>query len=122
MYNEGYSDGRKSTRRYWGVPGKTPWSTITYANGPGFLEHFNNDPKQPWKDIRNLKFQDLNYRSPAFISTNETYASHGGEDVPIIAKGPWAHLFTGKFKEIKNIYVCYFIFFYSFISYFYRSS
>ena len=28
------------------------WSTISYANGPGFLEHFTNDTDRAWTDIR----------------------------------------------------------------------
>ena len=70
-----------------------PWSTITYANGGGFYDHFTNDPNSPWKDIRNMNWKEFNYRSPALIGVDDE--SHGGEDVPILAKGPWAHLFTG---------------------------
>ncbi len=28
------------------------YSTISYANGPGFYKHFTNDSRVPWKDMR----------------------------------------------------------------------
>ena len=93
VYNEGFSDGRKSRRQLWGEPGKVPWSTITYANGAGFYDHFTNDTKSPWKDIRSMNWKEFDYKSPSLIGVKDE--SHGGEDVPILAKGPWAHLFTG---------------------------
>jgi alkaline phosphatase len=95
VYNEGYSDGRKDKRQLWGEPGKLPWSTISYANGRGFYDHFNNNTTSPWKDIRNMNWKEFEYRSPALIGVVDE--SHGGEDVPILAKGPWAHLFTGMY-------------------------
>ena len=29
----------------------------------------------------------------------DEYETHGGEDVPILANGPWAHLFVGVHEE-----------------------
>ena len=40
-----------------------------------------------------MNWKEFNYRSPALIGVDDE--SHGGEDVPILAKGPWSHLFTG---------------------------
>ena len=33
------------------------------------------------------------------IDSGDTYESHGGEDVPILANGPWAHLFVGVHEQ-----------------------
>lgn len=27
------------------------------------------------------------------------YESHGGDDVPVYASGPWAHLFSGNYEQ-----------------------
>ena len=29
----------------------------------------------------------------------DDYETHGGEDVPVLANGPWAHLFTGVHEQ-----------------------
>ena len=29
----------------------------------------------------------------------DDYETHGGEDVPVLARGPWAHLFTGVHEQ-----------------------
>ena len=29
----------------------------------------------------------------------DDYETHGGEDVPVLAQGPWAHLFTGVHEQ-----------------------
>ena len=41
---------------------KTAWSTISYANGDGFMDHFTGNPEHPWKDIRNMDFTADDYR------------------------------------------------------------
>lgn len=74
---------------------KAAWSTISYANGPGFYSHFTNHSERPWKDIRDMDFTDDQYMAPALLPTFDGYETHGGEDVPFLAIGPWAHLFTG---------------------------
>ena len=54
---------------------------------------------QPWTDIRNVDFNDNNYRAPALHPVADEYETHGGEDVPILANGPFAHLFTGVHEQ-----------------------
>ena len=29
----------------------------------------------------------------------DNYETHGGEDVPVMARGPWAHLFSGVHEQ-----------------------
>ena len=53
------------------------------------------NPKNLWKDIRDMDFTNNNYKAPAMMYTSEGDETHSGEDVPILANGPWAHLFTG---------------------------
>ena len=72
---------------------------ISYANGLGFYDHFTNGSSGPWKDIRKMDFTNDQYRSPAMMPTFDEYETHGGEDVPLLANGPWAHLFVGVHEE-----------------------
>eukprot|EP00096_Caligus_rogercresseyi_P009600 TRINITY_DN3280_c0_g1_i1.p1 TRINITY_DN3280_c0_g1~~TRINITY_DN3280_c0_g1_i1.p1 ORF type:complete len:542 (+),score=89.09 TRINITY_DN3280_c0_g1_i1:261-1886(+) len=69
-----------------------PFSTISYANGPGHEDHFVNNVMV---DIRTLDYESDNYKSPAMWSGPDKYETHGGEDVAIYATGPQSHLFTG---------------------------
>ena len=39
------------------------------------------------------------HRSPAMLPVADDYETHGGEDVPVLARGPWAHLFTGVHEQ-----------------------
>ncbi|XP_045772643.1 membrane-bound alkaline phosphatase-like [Maniola jurtina] len=70
-----------------------PYSTLSYANGPGYKPH--SDFKR-----HNLMLDDmnnLNYTFPSMVPiARET---HGGDDVAVFAKGPWAHLFTGNYEQ-----------------------
>ena len=78
------------------------WSTISYANGLGFQYHFTNDTNNPWKDLKNMpetEWKGDQYRSPAMLPVADEYETHGGEDVPVLAKGPWAHLFVGVHEQ-----------------------
>ena len=74
---------------------KTAWSTISYANGEGFDDHFTKDTEQLWQDIREMNFTSDDYRQPAMFKPKKETETHGGEDVPVLATGPWAHLFVG---------------------------
>jgi hypothetical protein len=29
----------------------SPYTTLSYANGPGFLNHFTGNDRRPWKDV-----------------------------------------------------------------------
>nr|ACO14661.1 Alkaline phosphatase, tissue-nonspecific isozyme precursor [Caligus clemensi] len=75
---------------------KIPYSTISYANGPGYEDHFVNGTMV---DIRNLDYESDNYKSPSMWMGPEKYETHGGEDVAIFAAGPQSHLFTGVHEQ-----------------------
>ncbi|XP_043282455.1 alkaline phosphatase 4-like isoform X2 [Venturia canescens] len=83
------------------VPGRKPYETLTYANGPGFFHHRNNastNINETWIPVENETDRaDPFYRSLAtFYLKDET---HGGEDVGVYAIGPWSHLFRGTFEQ-----------------------
>ncbi|XP_004923692.2 membrane-bound alkaline phosphatase-like [Bombyx mandarina] len=70
-----------------------PYTTLSYANGPGYKPHE--------KFLRhNLMLDDinhLNFTYPSLVPiVRET---HGGEDVAVYATGPWSHLFTGNYEQ-----------------------
>ena len=68
------------------------YSTISYANGPGFSEHYLADKRpqnalSPWKDVRETDYDDKDYRQPAMTPGPDNSETHGGEDVGIFATG-----------------------------------
>lgn len=40
---------------------------------------------------------NVNYRYPSLVELE--METHGGDDVMVFARGPWAHLFTGNFEQ-----------------------
>lgn len=69
-------------------------TTLSYANGPGGVDGPRRDPAAEATEA-------LEYRQPALAPSRS--ASHGGEDVPIRARGPWAHLLAGTLEQ-QTIY------------------
>ncbi|KAL4715992.1 hypothetical protein ACJJTC_013292 [Scirpophaga incertulas] len=70
-----------------------PYTTLNYANGPGY---------KPEEDSHrhNLTLDDLsnpNYTYPSLVPIPRE--THGGEDVAVYAKGPWAHIFSGNYEQ-----------------------
>ncbi|RWS23462.1 alkaline phosphatase-like protein, partial [Leptotrombidium deliense] len=63
------------------------FSILTYGNGPGYKSGATSR-----KELRNPK---ASVKSAGYTSL----AKHGGEDVPIYAVGPGAHLLTGVFDQ-----------------------
>ena len=70
------------------------YSTISYANGPGFYDHFTGDPSIPWKDLSTMDTLSVDYRQTAMTPGPEDSETHGGEDVPIYAKGKISYEFV----------------------------
>ncbi|KAF5271194.1 hypothetical protein FQA39_LY08201 [Lamprigera yunnana] len=75
----------------WGIDFKR-YTTISYANGPGYRKEVDGR-YDPSKD----NLTDIDYRYPSLVPLiSET---HGGDDVAIYARGPWAHLFSGVVEQ-----------------------
>jgi alkaline phosphatase len=69
-----------------------PYTTLSYTNGPGAGE----DGK-PREDLTSVDTKAPDYKQQALVPAR--YETHGGEDVPIYASGPWAHLFQGAVDQ-----------------------
>lgn len=69
-----------------------PYTTLTYANGPGAIAV--RDAASADRERRDLSKVDTtkpDYMQQALVPL--AGESHSGEDVPVYAGGPWAHLF-----------------------------
>lgn len=90
-----------------------PYETLSYANGPGFYDHINNDTDfiQPrnindiWVEVEKLNEKRLepNYRHIATLPLADE--THGGEDVGVYAIGPGSELIRGTFEQNYIAYV-----------------
>jgi alkaline phosphatase len=69
-----------------------PYTTLSYANGPGA----NADGK-PRDDLEDSDTRSVNFHQQSLVPLKAE--THGGEDVPIYASGPWAHLFEGTVDQ-----------------------
>lgn len=83
-----------------------PYETLSYANGPGFLDHrLNQSEEKNGRDGTWLRLDALDeearkspvYRHMAMLSMEDE--THGGEDVPVYAIGPGASLIRGTFEQ-----------------------
>ncbi|XP_063775369.1 alkaline phosphatase-like [Pseudophryne corroboree] len=68
-----------------------PYTSLLYGNGPGFK--IVNGARE---NITNIDIGG-NYRQQTAVDLSSE--THGGEDVPIMAKGPQAHLFHGIHEQ-----------------------
>jgi len=66
-----------------------PYTTISFANGPGFRNHTNG--LRPNVSLDNIN--KIDYRQYTGVPTK--YETHGGDDVFIFSKGPYSHYLTG---------------------------
>ncbi|WP_370337942.1 alkaline phosphatase [Parvularcula marina] len=81
-----------------------PYTTLAYGNGPGspFAGH-KDDEAVTRPTVTEEEAMDIDYRQQSIIpSYSET---HGGQDVPIYASGPQAHLLTGVVEQSFIYYV-----------------
>ncbi|XP_050544128.1 membrane-bound alkaline phosphatase-like isoform X2 [Daktulosphaira vitifoliae] len=68
---------------------ENPYSILSYANGPSAL--MQSYIKQ------NSKYGEKFALYPSLVPMNTE--THGGEDVAVWARGPWAHLFVGSYEQ-----------------------
>lgn len=69
--------------------------TLNYANGPSYNTHIEKGVGR--KDPTKMDTSAWNFEFPAMVDRDSE--THGGEDVPIYASGPWSHLFTGTLEQ-----------------------
>lgn len=74
-----------------------PYSTISYANGPGFENNFKHEEGSIRRNLLEVDMRDKNYKFPSTVPLESE--THGGDDVSVYASGPWAHIFTGVFEQ-----------------------
>jgi len=70
-----------------------PISKLTYGNGPGYKPYVNNTRYDATDD----PIHDIEYMAMTLAPLDSE--THGGDDVLIYAKGPYAHLFTGVHQQ-----------------------
>ncbi len=68
-----------------------PYTTLGYANGPGYLGA-NGRP-----DLSSVLTEHPDYKQETTVPLKDE--THGGEDVPLYADGPHAHLFRGVMEQ-----------------------
>lgn len=71
-----------------------PYTTLSYANGPGFSRTYNNGLRTNPAAYDNT---DPKLMYPATVPRDQD--THGGEDVGVWASGPMAHLFRGSYDQ-----------------------
>lgn len=96
-----------------------PYATLSYANGPGYAGASEAQPEGP----KHRPHSGAGYRPASArpdLSTVDTTSpdylqecmvprwseTHGGEDVPLYADGPGAHLFHGVIEQQVIFHVC----------------
>ncbi|XP_050548296.1 alkaline phosphatase, tissue-nonspecific isozyme-like, partial [Daktulosphaira vitifoliae] len=75
----------------WLAQDDLPYTTLSYANGP------SNSPSRNFFQKFNISQMVNEVHYPSFIPLD--LETHGGDDVMVFAKGPWAHLFTGNYEQ-----------------------
>ncbi|XP_017074664.2 membrane-bound alkaline phosphatase [Drosophila eugracilis] len=73
-----------------------PQMALSYANGPSFENFYDAETKER-KDPTTLVTGSQDDEFPSGVPID--LDSHGGDDVPVYALGPWAHLFTGVYEQ-----------------------
>ncbi|KAL1138127.1 hypothetical protein AAG570_009819 [Ranatra chinensis] len=73
-----------------------PYATLSYANGPGYRKPDAGVRYNVLTDDMNFA-EDIKYHFPSGLPT--AIETHGGEDVSVYSKGPWAHLLTGVMEQ-----------------------
>ncbi|CAF1614205.1 unnamed protein product [Rotaria magnacalcarata] len=68
-----------------------PVNIIAYGNGPNFPSPRNESY------FSSIDTNTTSYLSPAAMPLSSE--THGGEDVPVYARGPWSHLFIGTMEQ-----------------------
>ncbi|CAG0917724.1 unnamed protein product [Notodromas monacha] len=71
-----------------------PYTTLMFMNGASY-HYQNNGTHIQWKNLTNVDTQDINFMQHSGIYMPSGKETHGGEDIPAYAIGPWGHLLNG---------------------------
>lgn len=74
-----------------------PYTTLGYANGPGAVFKKDADLSKGRPEPASEETLDLDYLQHSLVPMGSE--THGGQDVPIYASGPGAHLFGGTVEQ-----------------------
>lgn len=74
-----------------------PYTTLSYANGPGSVFNQDVDLSNGRPALTEEEVLAPNYRQQAMTPTGSE--THGGQDVPVYASGPKAHLIGGVVEQ-----------------------
>lgn len=80
-----------------------PYMTLSYANGPAFKKYYNTkkhyreDPRDVLDNFAEEEEDDYDLQFPATAPMESE--THGGEDVPVYASGPWSDIFSGVYEQ-----------------------
>ncbi|XP_022130673.2 membrane-bound alkaline phosphatase isoform X1 [Pieris rapae] len=77
-----------------GMDGK-PYTTISYANGKA--KSLEESGRVDVTLHSEFSSKALDYSYPSLVPLDSE--THGGEDVPVYASGPWQHLFTASYEQ-----------------------
>lgn len=78
-----------------------PYPTLSYANGPAYRRPTLNQTSGQC-EMRKASLEEgfgsnSSFEYPAMVPLKDE--THGGDDVVVFARGPWAHLFTGSYEQ-----------------------
>ncbi|XP_071805913.1 intestinal-type alkaline phosphatase 1-like [Asterias amurensis] len=75
-----------------------PFTTLSYANGPGGIEELNSFKSTgSRRNLTDTNTESADFHHPALVPIDSE--THGGEDVTIYANGPMSHLFHGVHEQ-----------------------
>lgn len=74
-----------------------PYTTLSYANGPGYADTYQSGNPAERIDITNVDYSQMNQRYQATAPLSSE--AHGGEDVNVYSSGPLAHIFVGNYEQ-----------------------
>ncbi|KAH8321852.1 hypothetical protein KR067_006605 [Drosophila pandora] len=72
-----------------------PYTTLSYANGPGYYNGYNRVEGRAKLKAKFL--DDADYQYPTLVPLDAE--THGGDDVAVYASGPYAQYFSGTYEQ-----------------------
>ncbi|VVC29117.1 Alkaline-phosphatase-like, core domain,Alkaline phosphatase-like, alpha/beta/alpha,Alkaline [Cinara cedri] len=99
MTMSGYPDRGQGITGMSGMQGLDglPYPTLSYANGPSAKRVEGATAGCNGSDSCKVNIDDPSYRYPSLVPLDDE--THGGDDVMVFARGPWAHLFSGNYEQ-----------------------